>query len=145
MPEGVKANVLFFDRLPERSASSGHLWVYDFRSDNRYSLKTRPLKHEDLNEFVKSFRADRRLTRSESQNLPRWRSFAHAEIRGSEDCRLDPSWELEVAPERVPGSNRLNEIADLIQEELLRALSLTANFTRGRPEQVGHLSARGFT
>ena len=56
--QGIKANVLFFDRLrSEGPAPSRLLWVYDLRSDSRrMSLKTNPLQREDLAEFVTVFR-----------------------------------------------------------------------------------------
>ena len=42
--QGVKANVLFFDRKPpsEESATKD-LWIYDLRTNKRFTLKERPM------------------------------------------------------------------------------------------------------
>ncbi len=51
--QGVKANVLFFDKRPGgESASTQKLWIYDLRTNKHFTLKTGPLKREDLDEFV---------------------------------------------------------------------------------------------
>ncbi|MGA6220166.1 type I restriction-modification system subunit M [Streptomyces umbrinus] len=55
---GVKANVLFFDKRPPRPGSkpaTKQLWVYDFRTDQRFTLKQRALRREHLDEFVAAF------------------------------------------------------------------------------------------
>jgi type I restriction enzyme M protein len=55
--QGVKANVLFFDKPAARSGpASPELWVYDLRSSNRFTLKTRPLQRDDLADFVRLYR-----------------------------------------------------------------------------------------
>ena len=42
--QGVKANVLFFDKRPRpREPWTQELWVYDFRTNQRFTLKERPL------------------------------------------------------------------------------------------------------
>src|SRR5262249_27365943 len=52
--QGVKSNVLFFDKplLELAKPASDRIYVYDLRSDKRFSLKTNPLQHDDLREFV---------------------------------------------------------------------------------------------
>jgi hypothetical protein len=55
---GVKANVLFFDARPARGQPwTDKLWVYDLRTNMHFTLKTRPLKRRDLDEFVACFQA----------------------------------------------------------------------------------------
>ena len=40
---GVKANVLFFDRKPpSENPWTRKLWIYDFRTNQNFTLKTRP-------------------------------------------------------------------------------------------------------
>ena len=40
---GVKANVLFFDRKPPSEMPwTDKLWIYDFRTNQNFTLKTRP-------------------------------------------------------------------------------------------------------
>ncbi len=51
--QGVKANVIFFDRRPANpKAQTSKVWVYDLRTNQHFTLKTSPLKRADLNEFV---------------------------------------------------------------------------------------------
>src|SRR5206468_5456495 len=51
--QGVKANVLFFDRKPaSETASTKTLWVYDLRTNVHFTLKENPMKRENLDEFV---------------------------------------------------------------------------------------------
>jgi type I restriction enzyme M protein len=51
--QGVKANVLFFDRrIASEKPWTTKLWIYDFRTNQHFTLKTNPLRREDLNDFV---------------------------------------------------------------------------------------------
>jgi type I restriction enzyme M protein len=51
--QGVKANVLFFDKKPASETPwTRKLWIYDLRTNMHFTLKTNPLKREDLDEFV---------------------------------------------------------------------------------------------
>ena len=51
--QGVKANVLFFDRKPGRKEPwTTKLWVYDLRTNLHFTLKQNQLGRSDLDEFV---------------------------------------------------------------------------------------------
>ena len=66
--QGVKANVLFFTR--KAASSTPHtktLWVYDFRTNQNFTLKTRPLKRSDLDNFVAAYCPCERNKRSQSE------------------------------------------------------------------------------
>ncbi|MFI1736523.1 N-6 DNA methylase [Streptomyces sioyaensis] len=55
---GVKANVLFFDKTGQRSGGrpgTRQLWVYDFRTDQRFTLKQRQLGRQHLDDFVAAY------------------------------------------------------------------------------------------
>lgn len=117
---GVKANVMFFDkRSPQDS-----LWVYDLRSDHRFSLKTNPLRTEDLNEFVACYQADNFGRRERTAN-PRWQRFERTTIIASEDARLDISWAPTAAAAATSkdGLSRLDELSMQIADDLDRALA----------------------
>ncbi|MEN3213989.1 N-6 DNA methylase [Methylorubrum populi] len=117
---GVKANVLFLDM--HRPAASGRVWVYDLRSDNRFSLKTKPLKSDDLVEFVEFYRTDDRAKRQAQANGARWRAFDRTAILADEDARLDLSW-VEASPQQTQSSlSRLDELSNSIAEDLELAL-----------------------
>jgi type I restriction enzyme M protein len=62
--QGVKANALFFDRKPaSEQAATKKLWIYDLRTNMHFTLKTNPLKREDLDEFVKCYNPANRYQR----------------------------------------------------------------------------------
>ncbi|MEW6304906.1 MAG: N-6 DNA methylase, partial [Verrucomicrobiota bacterium] len=51
--QGVKANVLFFDRKPAQEKPwTEKLWIYDLRTNLHFTLKENTLKRSDLDEFV---------------------------------------------------------------------------------------------
>jgi type I restriction enzyme M protein len=51
--QGVKANAVFFERKPARETPwTTKLWIYDLRTNQRFTLKTNPLTREHLDEFV---------------------------------------------------------------------------------------------
>jgi len=50
--QGVKANVLFFDRKPAAEKPwTEKLWIYDLRTNKHFTLKENPLKRSDLDDF----------------------------------------------------------------------------------------------
>ena len=51
--QGVKANVLFFDRKPAQEKPwTQKLWIYDLRTNRHFTLKENTLKRSDLDDFV---------------------------------------------------------------------------------------------
>src|SRR5437016_5033245 len=64
---GVKANVLFFDRKPPSERPwTEKLWIYDLRTNQNFTLKTRQLRRSDLDDFVACYNADNRAERTET-------------------------------------------------------------------------------
>ncbi|RWX74856.1 SAM-dependent DNA methyltransferase [Neorhizobium lilium] len=120
---GVKANVLFFDKRRPKVGAGDSVWVYDLRSDNRFSLKTKPLRGEDLSEFVQLFKAQDRAGRAIGADEPRWRPFDRAAILGTEDARLDLTWGETIPPAAPSNLSRLDELSNLIAGDLRLALS----------------------
>jgi len=91
--QGVKANVLFFDRKPASEMPwTKKLWIYDLRTNMHFTLKTNPLKREDLDEFVKCYnpanRHNRKPTWSEKKPDGRWRAYSYNELI-ARDAALD--------------------------------------------------------
>jgi len=126
--QGVKSNVLFFDKrnsVKRAISSSDLIWTYDLRSEKRFSLKTKPLQRQDLQEFVTLFRSDFRASRTRAaKSQERFRSFHTVDIAASPDCRLDLAWDDASLKQRTPGLVRLNQLSMLISEDLRRALAL---------------------
>jgi len=59
--QGVKANVLFFDKKPASETPwTKKLWIYDLRTNMHFTLKTSSLQRSDLDEFVKSYNPEDR-------------------------------------------------------------------------------------
>ena len=86
--QGVKANVLFFDRKPASETPwTKKLWIYDLRTNMHFTLKTNPLKRENLDDFVKCYKGE---------NLPASKKSAQA----SRHARK-PTWTEEL-PAAVP-------------------------------------------
>jgi type I restriction enzyme M protein len=127
--QGVKANVIFFDKLRPRSTAGGTCWVYDLRSESRFTLKARPIQPSDLVEFVEFYSVGDRPARAASANTGRWRVFSHSEILQSEGCRLDLQWNSDETVQPIASMSRLNDIADKISADLQQALSHISRVT----------------
>ena len=89
--QGVKANVLFFDRKPaaDKQAWTTKLWIYDLRTNKHFTLKENPLKRADLDDFVACYSAKDRTKRTESE---RWKSFTYEELLKRDKVNLDLFW-----------------------------------------------------
>jgi type I restriction enzyme M protein len=123
--QGVKANVLFFDRLGIRRSKGGDLWVYDVRSENRFT-RTKPLKRDDLQEFVDLYHPSARSKRTlNAAAEERWKRFSIDEIAATRECSFDLTWSGVRAPIE-PGVSRLDEISRLLVTDLQRALASIA-------------------
>ena len=75
---GVKANVIFFDKKEGRAeAWTDKLWVYDLRTNQHFTLKQKPIRRSDFDEFVACYKPGRMHERAEtwSEANPdgRWR------------------------------------------------------------------------
>ena len=71
--QGVKANVLFFDKKPpSETAATKDLWIYDLRTNQRFTLKERPMVRSDLDDFIACYRSGSRVKREESEKFKRF-------------------------------------------------------------------------
>jgi type I restriction enzyme M protein len=136
---GVKANVLFFD-LPKRRGelpAERQLWVYDLRSDNRFSLKSNQIGAEHLAEFVACYRPGERGERQPlkvTAGLDRWRPFEVAGVLKRPGCNLDVSWGVESSAPQVPATERLRSLATKVAGDLREALRHIELAGTGLPE-----------
>jgi type I restriction enzyme M protein len=88
--QGVKANVLFFDKKRVSvQPNTKHLWIYDLRTNQRFTLIERPMTRTDLDDFVACYRSGRRPERVESE---RFRRFAHADLIARDKVNPDIFW-----------------------------------------------------
>ncbi len=67
-------------------------WVYDLRTNNRFTLKERPLRQSDLAEFVTLARLRDRHTRQEHEQQDRWRRFPVADLVSRDRADLNLQW-----------------------------------------------------
>lgn len=115
---GVKANVLFFDKPSgSRRQENEHFWVYDLRSNLNFTLRHRPIRHEDLRDFVFCYCADDRSKRQES---PRFRRFNVDEILTREKANLDIQFPIGNG-DQLPGENS-GALMQRILEDLEEAM-----------------------
>lgn len=118
--QGVKANVLFFDRKPASETPwTKKLWIYDFRTNKHFTLKTNPLKREDLDEFVASYHAENRHVREENE---RFKCFAYQELIKRDKVNLDIFWLKDESLEDSANLPEPDVIAAEIAEDLQAAL-----------------------
>jgi type I restriction enzyme M protein len=95
---GVKANVLFFDRKPSsKSPWTKDVWVYDYRTNIQNTHKKNPLQLEDLRDFITLYNPENRILRNETFNEEsnpegRWRKFSYNEIIARDKTNLDITW-----------------------------------------------------
>lgn len=94
---GIKANVIFFDNKPAAKLPwTKEIWIYDYRTNVRHTLKRSTLKFEDLSDFIKCYnpenRNKRKATWSDKNLEGRWRKFTYDEIVSRDKCSLDISW-----------------------------------------------------
>ena len=125
--QGVKANVIFFDRKPASETPwTREVWYYDFRTNKDFTLKTRTLKREDLDEFVEAFkpgkRHERRATWSEENPQGRWRAYSYEEIVSRDKANLDLMWLRDESLEDGANLPEPDVIAAEIMEDLQAAL-----------------------
>lgn len=95
--QGVKANVLFFDNKPASPDPwTKAVWYYDYRTNIHHTLKKKPMRVEDLKNFIGCYnpwnRHDRKETWSGECPEGRWRKFAYDEIVARDKTSLDIFW-----------------------------------------------------
>ena len=69
--------MLFFDRKPAGPTTTRRkLWIYDLRTNMKFTLKQNPLRFDDLRDFIDCYHAgnrhERQPTWSEDQPDGRW-------------------------------------------------------------------------
>lgn len=146
--QGVKANVLFFERKPASEKPwTKDLWIYDLRTNQHFTLKTNPLATEDLMDFVECYFGETkggakrpaepkratnddgspgtaRPTRSRAnrKETERFKKFTHDEIVGRDKANLDIFWlkdeSLEDGENLPPPAELAREIVESLEAAL---------------------------
>lgn len=111
--QGVKANVLFFEKKGlSEEVQSQEVWIYDLRSGKRFTLVENPLRAEDLEDFKKCYCIEDRSQRVESE---RFKCFSYAEIE-SNGYKLDINW-IKEESQALPSPS---EVLDSIKSNLAK-------------------------
>lgn len=134
--QGVKANVLFFDRKPAAEKPwTSKLWVYDLRTNMHFTLKQKPLRYEDLQDFIKSYRPKDRRRRKESE---RFKPFAYDELMQRDKLSLDITWlrdeSLEDAENLPPPDVLAQEIVEDLEAVISEFAQIAASLRGGVAE-----------
>jgi type I restriction enzyme M protein len=137
--QGVKANVLFFDKKPgAESPWTKQLWIYDLRTNKHFTLKTNPLTRPDLAEFVVCYapenRAKRVATWSEANPEGRWRAFGYEELVARDKASLDIFWLKDKDLEDLESLPEPDVLAEEIAEDLRTALEQFNGLAEGLRE-----------
>ena len=119
--QGVKANVLFFDKRVARPGQpwTERLWVYDLRTNKHFTLKQNPLRRADLEDFVAAYKPGARGEREESE---RWKPFTYDEITARDKANLDITWLRDESLEDLDNLPSPDVLAREIVEDLTAAL-----------------------
>ncbi|GHN43264.1 class I SAM-dependent DNA methyltransferase [Lactobacillus delbrueckii] len=117
--QGVKTNVLFFDRGTTDQDNTKEVWVYDMRHNMRSFGKRNPLNKKDFEGFEKAYCVDDRSKRVEDYDAEknpngRWRKFTIDEIKARPDTSLDISW---IGDEEDKEDRPLSELlSDMVEK-----------------------------
>jgi type I restriction enzyme M protein len=129
--QGVKANVLFFDKKPASERPwTDKLWIYDLRTNKHFTLKTNPLKFEDLQDFIKCYNPENRHQREESE---RFRAFSYEELVKRDKASLDIFW---LKDESLEDSDNL-PAPEVLAAEIVESLETALSEFRAIYEELG--------
>jgi type I restriction enzyme M protein len=132
--QGVKANVLFFDRKPAQEKPwTDKLWIYDLRTNKHFTLKENTLKRSDLDDFVTGYNPKNRHERKESE---RFKGFGYDELVKRDRVNLDIFWLKDESLEESADLPAPEVIAAEIAEDLEAALEQFATIAADLKNRV---------
>ncbi len=117
--QGVKANVLFFDNQPASpKAWTKAVWFYDYRTNIHHTLKKKPLRFDDLADFIACYNPKNPGKRKETwhpEKNPegRWRKYSYEELIARDKTSLDIFW---LKDKSLTDLDNLPEPDDLAEE-----------------------------
>ena len=125
--QGVKANVLFFDKkVASEKPQTSKIWIYDLRTNMHFTLKENQMKFDHLKEFVECYNPENINARKEtwSENNPdgKWRCFDYDEILKRDKTNLDIFWIKDESLDDLDNLPEPNVIANELVEDLENAL-----------------------
>lgn len=130
--QGVKANVIFFDnREASKKPWTKEVWYFDYRTNIHHTLKKKPLRFDDLSEFIECYnpanRHKRKATWDAEKNAEgRWRKYSYEELTARDKTSLDVFW---LKDKSLTDLDNLPE-PDLLAEEIIENLEAGLNSFR---------------
>ena len=119
--QGVKANVVFFDAKPkDGKVHTKGVWIYDLRTNKHFTLKTRPLKRDDLQDFIDCYHPANRHKRKESE---RFKYFDYKTLVARDKASLDIFWLKDDSLDNLDDLPPPDVLAQEIVEHLEAALA----------------------
>ncbi len=119
--QGVKTNVLFFERGETDEDNTSDVWIYDMRTNMRSFGKRTPLKESDFDDFKEAYAAGDTDAREDQGEEGRFRRYTRADIRERGD-NLDITWLHDDDVERVEDLPPPEDIATEIMGNLKMAM-----------------------
>ena len=133
--QGVKANVLFFDRKPASEKPwTEKLWIYDLRTNMHFTLKTNPMKLKDLEDFIKCYNIKNRHQREESE---RFKPFTYDELLQRDKLSLDIFWLRDKSLEDIDNLPDPDVLSKDIADNLESALEQFSNIYKNLKNKNG--------
>ena len=129
--QGVKANVLFFDKKPaDEKHWTDKVWIYDFRTNIHFTLKNNQLSLDTLKDFITCYNSKNRHDRKETE---RFKCFSYEEILKRDKVNLDIFW---LKDDSLTDMENLPE-PDVIAGEIVENLEAALKQFREVVEELG--------
>jgi len=129
--QGVKANVLFFDRKPASETPwTETLWIYDLRTNKHFTLKRDPMTYEDLTDFLDCYNPENRHDREETE---RFKAYEYDDLIERDKTNLDIFW---LKDDSLEDTENLPE-PDVLASDIVENLGAALEQFRGIQEELG--------
>jgi len=134
--QGVKANVLFFERKEASEKPwTKEMWIYDLRTNQHFTLKTNPLATKDLTDFIKVYNPGKLAKRKETE---RFKKFTYDEIVARDKANLDILW---LKDESLEDTENL-PAPDILAAEIVESLEAALEQFRGVADALAEPNAK---
>jgi type I restriction enzyme M protein len=137
--QGVNANVLFFDKKPASEKPwTQTLWIYDLRTNKHFTLKTNPLRYEDLQDFIKCYNPQNRYERKPNE---RFKPYTYDELIQRDKASMDITFLKDESLEDSENLPPPDVLAREITENLQSALEQFSRIQENLEENGTHAGA----
>ncbi len=125
---------------PRTGRAPWYRWIYDLRTNQNFTLKTRQLQRSDLDEFAAACyhpenRHQRTPTWSEADPTGRWRVFTFDELVARDKANLDIIWLRDESREDSANLPAPDVLAQEIADDLGAALEQIRGILNGMEEK----------